>query len=94
MFQLLRTLAALSEDPGLIPSLYSVILNDLELQSQGLPNLLLASVDTAHIYGYITYCYVWYTYITQEKTQSHKIKVEENEGLVRKGRSTQGQKVW
>lgn len=61
----LMTLAALSEDPGVIPSPYPVIHNDLELQSQGLPHLLLASVGTTHI---------WHTEKMQKKKSHRDIK--------------------
>ena len=51
MAQLLRTLVALAEEPGLSPSTHNVAYNCLQLYLQGLFSLLLVSKCTKHTLG-------------------------------------------
>lgn len=45
----LRALAPLKEDPGLVPSIYMVICNHLQLHFKGTCQLFLASEGTAYV---------------------------------------------
>ena len=64
--QQLRALAALPEDPGLIPSNHMVVHSHLSLQHQGIPCPLLFSESTRHKYG-------TQTYMHRQNTHTHKI---------------------